>query len=120
MQSLGEALRDPNRTIRLDGADSVTSQGFVQVPNAALKSTVISPGAKLCYAMLLSYAWHNNSAFPGQERLAKDMGVSLRSANTYIKELEDKTFVSIKRQGQGRPNIYTLHLRVDKLKGGKL
>lgn len=114
MEHIGEELRNPQRTIHLEGADLVTAQGFVQVPNAALKSEKISPGAKLCFAMLLSYAWHNNMCFPGQDRLAKDMGVSLRSANTYIKELEAKQFISIKRQGQGRPNIYTLHLRVTK------
>lgn len=116
MEHIGKELANPNRTIHLEGADILTARGFVQVPNAALKSSKISPGAKLCYATLLSYAWHNDFSFPGQNRLAQDMGVSLRSANTYIKELEATKFISIRRQGQGKPNIYTLHLRVDKLK----
>lgn len=114
MEHISQEMANQKRTIRLEGADIISARGFVQVPNAALKSEKISPGAKLCYAMLLSYAWHNDFSFPGQNRLARDMGVSLRSANTYIKELEAKKFISIKRQGQGRPNIYTLHLRVDK------
>lgn len=98
------------RSIILKGADAISQHGFTQVPNAVLKSAAISPGAKLTYAMLLSYAWHEDFCFPGQERLAKDMGVSRRSTNTYIQELSSKKFLSIKRLGQGRTNIYELNL----------
>ena len=42
------------------------------------------------------------------------MGVTRQSVNTYLKELEKKEFIAIKRQGQGKPNIYTLKLTVDK------
>jgi chromosome segregation and condensation protein ScpB len=39
------------------------------------------------------------------------MGVSRRSANTYIKELNEKGFINVKRQGQGRPNLYEVNLK---------
>jgi len=42
----------------------------------------------------------NNYCFPGQERLADDMGVTRQSANTYLKELRVKNFISITRRGQ--------------------
>jgi len=42
--------------IILKGADVLTVKGFTQVPNHALVSNKISPGAKLTYAMLLKYA----------------------------------------------------------------
>jgi len=58
--------------------------------------------------MLLSYAWQNDFCFPGQERLAKDMGVTDRSVRTYLQELEKKGFLTIKRQGLGKPNLYEL------------
>ena len=102
------------RTIVLQGADILSQKGFTQVPNYVLESSQISPGAKLAYTMLLKYAWQNEYCFPGQERLAKQMGVTRQSANTYLKELEKKEFIAIKRQGQGKPNIYTLKLTVDK------
>jgi len=102
------------KTIVLQGADLLSSKGFTQVPNHILESEKISPGAKLTYTMLLKYAWQNDFCFPGQDRLGKDMGVSRRSVNTYIQELEKKKFITIKRQGQGKPNIYTLKLTVDK------
>lgn len=102
------------RTIILEGADALSSKGFTQVPNLVLESKKISPGAKLTYAMLLKYAWQNDFCFPGQERLAEDMGVGKRSVVTYIGELEDQKFIAVKRQGQGKSNIYTLKLKVDK------
>ena len=92
-----EAIKDllEKRTIVLKGGDVLSSKGFTQVPNHILVSEIVSPGAKLTYAMLLKYAWFDDFCFPGQNRLAKDMGVSLRSANTYIQELEKKKFIEI-------------------------
>ena len=121
MASIGDLLKE--RSIILKGADALSAQGFTQVPNHVLKSNRISPGAKLAYAMLLSYAWQNDYCFPGQERLAKDMGCGLRSVVRFIQELEKEDFVSIKRRGQGRPNLYELNLTatagMGKSKGGK-
>ena len=99
-----------DRNIILKGADVLTAKGYTMVPNHALISDQISPGAKLAYAMLLKYAWRDDSCFPGQERLASDMGVTRQSANTYIQELQRKGFISIKRRGQGRTNLYELNL----------
>jgi DNA-binding MarR family transcriptional regulator len=101
------------RTIVLMGADRATSRGFTQVPNFILESPKISTGAKLTYAMLLKYAWHEDRCFPGQSRLAKDMGVTRKSVYSYIQELQDAELISVKRQGQGKTNVYTLHLIVD-------
>ena len=98
------------RNIVLKGVDVLSKGGFTQVPNTALESGAIAPGAKLTYAMLLKYAWQNDFCFPGQNRLAKDMGVSLRSTNSYIQELEKKSFINITRRGQGRPKLYELNL----------
>jgi biotin operon repressor len=102
------------KTIILQGADLLSSKGFTQVPNHILENPKISAGAKLTYTMLLKYAWQNDFCFPGQDRLAKDMGTSRQTANKFIKELETKKWIIIKRQGQGKPNVYTLKLTVDK------
>ena len=109
---IGDLLRD--RNIVLKGADVLSQRGFTQVPNHVLRSDKISPGAKLAYAMLLSYAWQNDFCFPGQERLAKDMGTSLRSVVTYIKELTEAEFITVKKRGQGRANLYELNLTASK------
>jgi biotin operon repressor len=62
--------------------------------------------------MFLSYAWHNDYCFPGQEKLAADIGVTRQSVNTFIKGLERKGFLSIKRRGLGKTNLYKLSYRV--------
>jgi hypothetical protein len=99
------------RNIILEGADVLTAKGFTMVPNHVLVSSKVSPSAKLAYAMLLKYAWEKDFCYPGQETLAKDMGVTDRSVRTYLKELEAHKFIEIKQQGQGHPNLYVLKMR---------
>ena len=103
-----------DQNIILRGADALTSGGYTRVPNHVLTSSEVSPGAKLVYAMLLRYAWQNDSCFPGQARLAKDMGASERSIRTYLGDLGRQNFIEVRRRGQGRSNLYTLNLTVDK------
>ena len=110
LTSIAELIAEKN--IILKGADALSARGFTQVPNHVLETSKLSPGAKLTYAMLLKYAWQNDFCFPGQERLAQDMGGGVRSIVRYVKELEKERFVKIIRRGQGRPNLYELDLTV--------
>ena len=106
--SIGEVIE---RNIILKGADVLTQKGFTMVPNHLLVSDRISPGAKLAYAMLLKYVWEKDYCFPGQETLAREMGVTRQSVNTYLKELQHQKFIEIKRRGQGLTNLYVLYLK---------
>ena len=108
------------KTIILEGSDVLSARGFTQVPNYVLESRNLSAGAKLTYAMLLKYAWENDYCFPGQDRLAADMGISRQTANKYVQELHKKAYIRIKRQGQGRPNVYTLKLTLDKTRAADI
>jgi DNA-binding transcriptional ArsR family regulator len=108
-RALGDILKDRNIVLR--GADAATAMGFTQVPNFLLKSEKLSSGDKMAFAMLLSYAWQNDFCFPGQERLAKDLGLSDRSVRTHLKSLESNGLLRIKRRGQGRTNVYELDLK---------
>ena len=60
---------------------------------------------------LLKYAREMEACFPGQKRLAEDIGASERSIRTWLKELEKAGLVDIKQRGQGRPNLYTVHIK---------
>lgn len=110
MQSIGEVIREKN--IQLDTLDPTTRFGFTQVPNFILRDPNLSIGAKLTYAMFLSYAWHNDLCFPGQERLAGDMGMSVPSVSKFIAELADHSLISVQRRGLGKTNLYTVHFQV--------
>ncbi len=82
--------------------------GFTMVPNVILKAPGLSHGAKLCYAMLLSYAWQGDKCFPGQETLSSDLGVERKAVIRYLKELKDKGLVRVTRRGMGKTNVYVI------------
>jgi hypothetical protein len=107
---IGQILRE--RNIEIIGADLATRHGFTQVPNFILTKNDISVGAKLGYAMLLKYAWGDDACFPGQAKLAIDMGAAERSIRTYLKELESAGLLEIQQRGLGKTNLYKLHLTI--------
>ena len=110
MKQIGEIIKEQNITLATH--DPVARGGFTQVPNFILKNPELSAGSKVAYAMFLSYAWHNDSCFPGQDRLATDMGMSRPRVTQLIAELERAGLVKIQRRGQGKTNLYTIHFQV--------
>ena len=116
-RSIGELIRE--RNIELATLDPVARGGFTQVPNFILKDGDLSLGAKVTYSMFLHYAWHNNSCFPGQERLAADMGMSQPRVSQFIKELQDADLIEITRRGQGKTNLYKIKFVVQKAPKGR-
>lgn len=89
--------------------DETLAQGFTQIPNGVLRRSDVPPGAKLTYMVLLSYAWQKETAYPGQDRLAEDMGVTERSVRTYLDQLQKSGLISVQRRGLGQTNVYVLH-----------
>jgi DNA-binding GntR family transcriptional regulator len=76
-----------------------------------LKQT-FSNNAKVVYAKLLSYAWHNDQVFPGQEHMAEEIGSSKSTVGRAIQELEERGWLEIRRRGQGKTNLYILQYTV--------
>src|ERR1700693_2143035 len=103
-RSIGELMRESN--IELATLDPVARGGFTQIPNFILRDGTLSLGAKVAYSMFLHFAWNNESCFPGQDRLAQYMGMSVSRASFFIKELEAAGLVEITRTGQGRNTLY--------------
>lgn len=118
MEHIGSSVQHASRNIEILGADLVTLHGFTQVPNFILTSPDLSVGAKLTYAMLLKYARENDHCFPGQQRLAQDLGSSERSVRSYQSELEDAGYIEVIQRGLGKTNLYRLDIRVER--GGKV
>jgi len=110
MKTIGEVLKEKN--LQLDSMNPVLQSGFTQVPNFILRDAKLSLGAKVTYAMFLSYAWNNDFCFPGQDRLAEDMGMSRSRVTEFVGELQRAALVTIERRGQGKTNMYTIHFPV--------
>ena len=121
MEQIGNRIAQIARNIEIVGADPVTLHGFTQVPNFILTKPDISVGAKLAYAMLLKYAWQEDACFPGQIKLAEDMGAGERSVRRYLEELETASLLEIEQRGLGKTNYYRLHMTIKKLvqRGGR-
>src|SRR5580704_5669786 len=109
-RSVGDLIRE--RNIELATLDPVARGGFTQVPNFILRDSDISLGAKVAYSMFLHFDWYNEGCFPGQNRLAGHMGMSVSRVNEFIKELEAAGLIEITRRGQGRTNLYKVNFVV--------
>ena len=79
------------------------------MPNCVLNNPDLSFAAKVIYAKLLSYAWHNDRVYPGQVRMGTEIGTSQPTIARAIKEMEAHGLLKITRRGQGQTNVYTLH-----------
>lgn len=112
MDHITRRLDEVARNIKLNSADPIALHGFTQLPNFILRDPAISVGAKTVYALFLSYAWHNDLCFPGQDTLAKAIGMSVGSVNAFIKELQVCGLIEVTRRGQGKTNLYTINFVV--------
>jgi hypothetical protein len=96
----------PRKAVRF--ADDVTQQGFTQIPNAILRDSALSAGARLTYGLLSSFAWQSDECFVGQKKLGELAGVGDRQIRNYLTELESAGLLEITQQGLHKPNLYTL------------
>ncbi len=80
--------------------------GFTMVPNELLRDTSLSMGARQTWIALKSHAWQDPECWPGQETLARELGVSVRQVRRYLTELEGAGLVETVQQGRGLPNRY--------------
>lgn len=112
MDHIAPQLQAIEQNMRLNTSDPIARFGFTQLPNFILRNADISANAKVVYSLLLSYAWHNNLCFPGQERLAEHMGTHVSTVSRAITELEGCSLIEIERRGQGRTNYYTINFVV--------
>ena len=118
MQQIGETLKERFEQIIIE--NEMLRAGFAALPYHVLRDTGLSVGARLAYAVLLMYAWQNDSCFAGQEKMASDIGIRQRQLRNYLRDLEDHGYIRIKRQGLNKPNLYYILDVPTKLqKGGK-
>src|SRR5918911_4525753 len=96
MRSVGELVKQ--RLERVIIENEMLRAGFAALPYVVLRNTKLSIGARLTYAVLLSYAWQDDSTFVGQAKMAQDMGISERQLQRYLYELRDAKYIDISRE----------------------
>ena len=94
---------DPNIVVEND----LLRRGFTSIPNYIF-GLPVSSNAKLVYMALLSYAWTNQSCYPGLTKLCKDVSLSDKPVTKAIEELSNASLIEVKRRGQGKTNLYIL------------
>lgn len=102
METIGAILHNHTIVVLNDSL----KHGFTQLPNYILRDKLLSFGARLTFAVLLSYAWQEGSCFPGQGRMAGDLGTTDRSIRTFLGELKARGYIDWRQQGLNRPNVY--------------
>jgi hypothetical protein len=58
------------------------------IPEALVRSGLVSAGAKLAYGRLARYAGQDGMCFPAVDTLAEEVGVCGRQVQKYLAELE--------------------------------
>lgn len=104
MDKIGAMLKQRVEQIVVE--NEMLRAGFAAFPYKVLRDTRLSVGARITYGVLLSYAWCEGSTFAGQARMSRDIGVSERQLRDYLRELQDRGYIRIKRQGLNKPNLY--------------
>jgi len=83
--------------------------GFTQMPDAVRKDPKLSTSAKLVYEHLLGYMWQQEWCWPGQKRIAAELGISRRTVIRACQELYERGYIDKWRRGQGLTNYYFIN-----------
>jgi hypothetical protein len=72
------------------------------IPDALVRTTGISAGAKLTYGRLARYAGQDGNCYPAVPTLASEIGMSARQTQNYLAELERSNLIRRTRRFAGR------------------
>lgn len=83
--------------------------GFGVVPFVILRNPKIAPELKTLYLLILSYAWYEGLSWPGQKRLAMELGLSESTVRRQLNQLKNLGLLSWKQRGLNQTNLYTIN-----------
>ncbi len=92
-----------------ENSNTQSQYTFSPTPNWLLRRKEISHGGKHIYGQLCQYSCRGkNSIYPSRERLADDLGMSIRAVDRFIKELASLNLIQVIRNGKTLNNSYKL------------
>ena len=90
----------------------VMSEGYGIIPKKVMKDKDLTIDAKAIYAFISSYAGAGSTSFPSVNLITDMLGISRQRFNKHRKLLEDKGYITIKKnrtpEGSWGNNVYTL------------
>lgn len=92
-----------------DSAIELRGWTFAQIPNALIQDRQLSHAAFRLFCVIATYANKEKRAWPGQARLAADMGVKPRQIRNLLDELRVRGWLEIERRGKTLTNVYVLN-----------
>ena len=98
-----------------DSIERGSRRNFFMIDNGVFDERLnLEPLDKLVYICLLRYADNDTrEAFPGQARIAKDIGITRQRVNTAIKILQDRELIDVKQRfdktGSQKSNHYIVY-----------
>lgn len=81
---------------------------FAKAYTRIMRDPTLSMGAKCVWLVIKTYANKEGVAWPSRERIAEDLGVSLKPVKTALKELKERRLLSWTKGGEGKSNVYLL------------
>ena len=109
MKPIGKILKQRYPEGELHFEQKWARHGFTIIANGTLANSKVSISARLLYTLLLRRAFGKGETFPGQNTLARELGVSTRQVRNLLKELETLAWLKTTRRGQGKTNVYYLN-----------
>ena len=92
---------------------SVLDQGYGVVGKRVMRDRTIKIGAKGLYCYLCVYG---REVYPKRDTICYDLGISRDTYNSYLKELVEHGYVSVRQQrGEGNKfagNLYTINIEI--------
>lgn len=82
-------------------------KNYTKFDNNILEDPNLSIQEKILYVTLVSYCWEDGYCYPGQTRLARQLGVSDRSIRTWLNGLIEYGLIK-KVHRLGSSNLYFL------------
>ena len=102
-------MSEENNILQVQG---INSKRYGIIAKLAMKDRQLKPLAKTIYSYLCSHAGAGKTTFPSRHTIIADLGISMDSYYTHLKQLKELGYVKVTqerdRTGQFKRSIFTL------------
>lgn len=100
--------KDPSKDLNFEDERSEIVGRFGQVPGWIFESKGSAEAVRLYGFLSYQFGGSPKGIFPGQSYLAEKLGISTRTVQRAMRELQEIGALQVRRRGQGNTNLYKL------------